>query len=89
MAKQKRPQYGKQAPAKGSTNGSAKGASARIWWVAGGVVVAVALVIGLSVGLNRPTETALVPPVATESADRKAMGPVTAPVTLIEYGDFL
>lgn len=80
--KSKKGQYGKQ-PAPQSS-------SARIWWVAGGVVAAVAVVIGLSLGLNRGTsETALVPPVATESADRKAMGPATAPVTLIEYGDFL
>lgn len=79
MGKQK--QYGKQAPPKTS--------SGKIWWVAGGVVVVVGLVIGLSLGLNRQPETALVPPATTDMTDRKAMGPTTAPVTLIEYGDFL
>ncbi|HLO04693.1 MAG TPA: hypothetical protein VK191_16430 [Symbiobacteriaceae bacterium] len=75
------PRYGKQAP-------EPKRRASRILWVAGGVVGLVALVIGLSLTLNRPAQTA--PPVAaTQSADRKAMGPTTAPVTLIEYGDFL
>jgi hypothetical protein len=65
-----------------------KRSSARIWWVVAGSVALVALVIGLSLGLNRtttPTPVAVSPP----SGDRKAMGPTTAPVTLIEYGDFL
>lgn len=77
MAKQKRPQYGKQA----------QGSRSRIAWVAGGVVAVVALVIGLSLGLSRPAETSTPP--AAVSADRKAMGPTSAPVRLIEYGDFL
>lgn len=82
MAKKgKNPAYGKGAKA---------ASSARIYWVAGGVVAAVVLVIGLSVGLNRSGGTTPPAPSApAASADRKAMGPTTAPVTLIEYGDFL
>lgn len=81
MAKKgKSPQYGKGAQPQSN--------STRIAWVAGGVVAVVALVIGLSLGLNRSAGTT--PPAATAvSAERKAMGPTTAPVTLIEYGDFL
>lgn len=61
--------------------------SNRILWVAGGAVVLVAVVIGVSLATSRAPEPP--PSAAVPAGERKAMGPTTAPVTLVEYGDFL
>lgn len=67
-----------------------------LWWTLGIGGAAAAALIGLSVWSARPQGGAAGPNVPANiksdkdlGADRNTMGPATAKVELVEYGDFL
>lgn len=72
-----------------------KPASSAIWWVGGGAVVAVAVLIGISLFSAKEDPTPPAPMVTTAQSDaelnavRNVKGAATAKVTLVEYIDYL